>query len=73
MTKAAEGFAAECIAEVGVGMVAVTSGAAFVKDHVRVKVLWEANKGGVGGVNLRNETTIIDCSHLAAVLSRSAR
>jgi hypothetical protein len=55
MTKAAEGFAAECIAEVGVGMAAVTSGAAFVKEHVRVKVCGKLIRWVV---DLRNETTI---------------
>lgn len=32
MTSAAEGFAAERMAEVGVGTTTVTSGAAFVKN-----------------------------------------
>jgi hypothetical protein len=39
MTRSAEGFAAERMAEVGVGTPAVTSCAAFVKEHVRVQVV----------------------------------
>jgi hypothetical protein len=39
MTRPAEGVAAEHMAEVGVGTPAVTSGAAFAQEHVRVQVV----------------------------------
>jgi hypothetical protein len=56
MTKAAEGFAAECIAEVGVGMAAVTSWVPLSSKSMSASrfcgklIRW--------GVDLRNETTI---------------
>jgi hypothetical protein len=43
MTRSAEGFAAERMAEVGVGTPAVTSCAAFVKN-MSASRLWKVNK-----------------------------
>ena len=52
-------------------MVAVTSRAAFVKEHVRVKVVGKLIRWGV---DLRNETTILSIAALlAAVLRWSAK